>query len=360
MAKRQNTGKTIEKTQIIVAVIAAVAAIIGAYWQFVWKPAPGPTPQIEYVGRVLDSTTETPVRGAKVALYFKGAPLIVYTDSEGIYRFTIEGDKLAGQVKVEATGYHNYDRNVTLRLNSLNIEDIRLQPLPTPISQSANTPATIPTPEPDNTLTPTPVLTSTPILPSPTPNLPPQTPVPPTVTSTYTPVPPTLTPTLIQFSINTPSPTNTILAEPAPTIMAESASINEMVAPILETPSDGDSKHTGFDTTFEWKWDGELLQGQGFEILVWQGDETHFGAFDARDVTSQMKSSNNDYQITRKLEGAYSVTRHGSGEYMWAVAVVKLDPYERIIESSPRRLRIDVSGGGGGGGGKPVPTPAPP
>lgn len=190
-----------------------------------------------------------------------------------------------------------------------------------------------------------------------------------TPTPTVTPIPliavntATSIPTLIQSSTNTPSSTNTTLSEPTPTVTAESVdpkSTNEMVTPILESPSDGDSKQTGFDTTFEWKWNGELLQDQGFEILVWQGDETHFGAFDTRDVTNQVKSSNNVYQFTGKLKGAYSVTLHGSGEYKWAVAVVKLDPYERIIESSPRKLKIDVGGGGSDGGGGPNPTPAPP
>lgn len=129
-------AKKLDRTQIIVAVIAAIATLVAAYWRFVWEPShPSPsTPssqQIEYVGRVLDSNTNEPVPNAKVTLYFQGAPLIVYTDTEGIFRFTfdVESDKITGQVRVDADKYEIYDRNITLLPDDPNIEDIRLAPL---------------------------------------------------------------------------------------------------------------------------------------------------------------------------------------------------------------------------------------
>lgn len=196
MAKRQCTDKPkIDKTQVVVAVIAAIAAVIVGYWQFVLKPSQQPvipapaSQQVEYIGRVLDGSTEAPIRGAKVTFDFQGAPPIVYTDSEGIYRFTIsiEGDKLAGRVRIEATGYENYDRNITLLLNNPNIEDIRLRP----ISEPSITPAPTMTPTPAvSTATPT-ATSITPPGPTPvsTATLPP-TPsrVLPTTTATVTPI----------------------------------------------------------------------------------------------------------------------------------------------------------------------------
>ncbi len=123
----------LDKTQIIVAVIAAVSALVAAYWQFVWKPThPSPStsnPQrIEYVGRVLDSNINEPVHNAKITLDFQGAPQIVYTDSEGVYRFTlnVESDNIIGRVRVDADNYEKYDRNITLFVDNSNIEDIRL------------------------------------------------------------------------------------------------------------------------------------------------------------------------------------------------------------------------------------------
>lgn len=155
MTKKQS-GAGIDKTQVIAAILAAVAAIIGAYWQFVWKPSQQSSASIEYVGRVLDAKTEAPIRSAKVTLDFQGAPPIVYTDSEGIYRFTVsvEGDKFTGRVRLEATGYENYDRNITLLSNNPTIEDIRLISLgietvvpsmvptgtPSPVLHATNTP----------------------------------------------------------------------------------------------------------------------------------------------------------------------------------------------------------------------------
>ena len=123
----------LDKTQIIVAVIAAVAAILAAYWQFVWKPSHSSPSisnprRIEYVGRIVDSNTNEPIHNAKITLDFQSAPPIVYTDSEGVYRFNlnVDSDKIVGRVRVDADNYDKYDRNITLFADNPNIEDIRL------------------------------------------------------------------------------------------------------------------------------------------------------------------------------------------------------------------------------------------
>jgi hypothetical protein len=40
-----------------------------------------------YTGRILDQERQTPLSGAKVALFTQGTPIIIYTDTEGIYQF---------------------------------------------------------------------------------------------------------------------------------------------------------------------------------------------------------------------------------------------------------------------------------
>jgi hypothetical protein len=139
MAKRQSTDKTrIDRTQVIVAIIGAIGVIVVGYWQFVWRPSQQlmvTTPasqQVEYVGHVLDINTGNPIEQAEVTLDYQGAPPIVYSDSHGIYRFTItiQGNQsqLDGRVRIRADDYENYDRNITLYVNNPNIEDIRLNP----------------------------------------------------------------------------------------------------------------------------------------------------------------------------------------------------------------------------------------
>lgn len=121
--------QVMDKTPIVAAIIGAIATIVVGYWQFVWKPSHSPPVQTtQYVGRVLDSDTEIPVSNAKVTLDFQGIPRVVYTDSEGVYRFwlPVKGDEVAIRVKVNADGYKVYDRNITLSLSIPQIEDIRL------------------------------------------------------------------------------------------------------------------------------------------------------------------------------------------------------------------------------------------
>lgn len=105
----------------------------------------GASTSIEYVGRVLDSSTGEAISGAKVTFKFdsQGVPCIDYTDSEGVYRFSINvnGEKVSGFVNVDAANYEKYDRNITLYTNLLGTEDIRLASL-------VSTPLLIPPPTP--------------------------------------------------------------------------------------------------------------------------------------------------------------------------------------------------------------------
>jgi hypothetical protein len=162
MARARPSWKPWGDHPVVVAILV-LTAIIGTV--FVVLPLLQREYRIEYTGRVLDSRSLVPVRGAKVSFAFQGAPPIVYTDSEGVYRFTLvlRSESVAGQVSVEAAGYERYDRNITLSSNIVQLEDIRLtaetSAAPTPSSPTAGeaTPvATIPQLRPNATTTPSP------------------------------------------------------------------------------------------------------------------------------------------------------------------------------------------------------------
>ena len=118
--------------KIIVAIVASISAIVVAYVQF-RKPSNNPqTTTFNYVGRVIDKGSEQPIRGAEVTFEFRGAPPpIVYTDSEGIYSFSVvfTGENIPARVRVEFKGYKNFDRNITLTTETT-LEDIRLTKIP--------------------------------------------------------------------------------------------------------------------------------------------------------------------------------------------------------------------------------------
>lgn len=101
--------------------------------------------QQQYVGRIINSDTGKPIHGAKVSLEFQNAPPVVYTDSEGIFRFSLDstGSNPTGRVKVEAAEYQPYDRFITLSSKNTSLEDIRLKPL-----SSTSDPSPIPPPTP--------------------------------------------------------------------------------------------------------------------------------------------------------------------------------------------------------------------
>jgi formylglycine-generating enzyme required for sulfatase activity len=123
-------AKETRKGTIIAAIITVIGVLVAAYWQFVLKPGRQNQPvETEYIGHVLDSSTLRPIANAKITLSLEGVPPVVYTDSEGVYRFevAIQSD-ISGQIRVDAQGYQVYIRTITVSPALKNIEDIRLHP----------------------------------------------------------------------------------------------------------------------------------------------------------------------------------------------------------------------------------------
>lgn len=121
----------LDKTQIIVAVIAAVAAIVAAYWQFVWKPTNIDKP-FQYAVRVEDLNAGEAISRAQVTVEIIGkAPLNAVSDSNGIARIFIDGERVGepGRLRVERIGYTAYREDIDLKKDTLP-DIVQLKKLP--------------------------------------------------------------------------------------------------------------------------------------------------------------------------------------------------------------------------------------
>lgn len=145
------TTKITVRGSIIVAIIGLISALVLGYWQFALKPnRQNKIIETEYIGRVIDINSQQPIGEAKITLDLQGVPPIVYTDSEGVYRFKVDIESnISGQIRIDARGYQVYTRNITISPEIRTIEDIRLTPLG---ATPAPTETLIPTSTPNPTL----------------------------------------------------------------------------------------------------------------------------------------------------------------------------------------------------------------
>lgn len=83
-----------------------------------------------YIGRIVDWSKQAPIRAAKVIFDDnKGNSVVLYTDIEGIYRFTTNTDDkgvLQGEITVEANGYQTHKSNINLPGDKHDLGDITL------------------------------------------------------------------------------------------------------------------------------------------------------------------------------------------------------------------------------------------
>ena len=128
MTEKKETWLSEHKATIIGALITLVGVLIVGYWQFVYKPKQTASDApVQYTGRVIDSTNQKTIRGAKVSIEAQGPPQILYTDSEGVFYVKLNGSAESVRVRVEAANYEGFDRTVSL--NRTGTEEIRLTPL---------------------------------------------------------------------------------------------------------------------------------------------------------------------------------------------------------------------------------------
>lgn len=128
--------------------IMLVVVIGGTFW--IWNRSQASF--LEYSGIVRDAQTNQPLAHAKVTLELPTTTHVLYTDSEGFYRFKI-GDTdlpIQGVTNVELAIYEPYRRNTLLVETQLQLDDIRLKKPPIdPVSS-------IPTPSIPPPVSPTP------------------------------------------------------------------------------------------------------------------------------------------------------------------------------------------------------------
>jgi len=139
MAKKGSV-LTDRKTQIVIALIPVIGALIVAYWQLN-KPSSAET---QYSGRVIDSNTQQVITGAKVSVYTPGVPQIYYTDSEGVFHLKLVNSIDSVSIRVEASNYEMFERIVSV--SRTGIEDVRLKPA---ITYLTPTPSPVRSPPPD-------------------------------------------------------------------------------------------------------------------------------------------------------------------------------------------------------------------
>ncbi|KPL83036.1 hypothetical protein [Herpetosiphon geysericola] len=129
MATRRSSWRPWSDHPIIASVtaLAAVAAVIIAIVSLGKTQATS----VEIVGRIIDDTTQIPISGAKVSFDMKNTPPIVYSDTEGVFRFIIllDEDSVAGKIIVQKEGFANYDRLIDIQETTRTIEDIRIKPI---------------------------------------------------------------------------------------------------------------------------------------------------------------------------------------------------------------------------------------
>ena len=164
-----------------------------------------------------------------------------------------------------------------------------------------------------------------------------------TATATLTATPsPTRTPTATVRPNNTNTPTATAKPINTPTLPALTGAPG-LISPPANTTVSG-------MTTFYWQWSGPALAAnQAFEVRLWkEGESEHYGAAEPVRTTS----------ATLDVAGAYGVQQSGSGRYLWTVAVVQINPYQRTGQEAPARV-VTVQVGGDTGPIQPMPPPGP-
>jgi hypothetical protein len=215
------------------------------------------------------------------------------------------------------------------------------------------------------------------LLPTPTPTATatvPPSPLPIAVETATPRPPPSPSPTLLP-----PTPSLTPTATPSPTPTASPTAASSATTTPTQTPTfAGDltllSPKAGVDlsserrVTFVWRWNGpDLGPDQAFEILIWQAGEPNLGAYDARETMKQLQQeADGSYSLTIDILGAEGVKR--SGEYLWTVGIVELDPYRRTpLAAEPQPLVVagydqasSRSASESSGDLPPVPTSPPP
>ncbi|HEX5701858.1 MAG TPA: carboxypeptidase-like regulatory domain-containing protein [Pyrinomonadaceae bacterium] len=117
-----------KRTPVIVALIPVLGGLVVAGVKLIPLTFNQGNKNESFIGKVSDTKGTTRIRGAKVSLEGKGLPPVLYTDSEGVFKFDLSQELDEIKIVVEADGYVPFDRRLRVSAKR-EIEDIRLSPV---------------------------------------------------------------------------------------------------------------------------------------------------------------------------------------------------------------------------------------
>jgi hypothetical protein len=93
-------------------------------------------------GRIINSKTKEFIQYAEVTLEIDGNSYVVYSDSQGIYKYEIQlkQEKTTARIRIDADDYKTITRDITIYYNNDKIEDFLLTPILETSTQTANQP----------------------------------------------------------------------------------------------------------------------------------------------------------------------------------------------------------------------------
>jgi hypothetical protein len=106
---------------------------------------------------------------------------------------------------------------------------------------------------------------------------------------------------------------------PTPSVLTNTLTLLNPVT--LDPPSYG-------PTNFEWRWEGEIPAGFGFEVRIWRDGQQPTGVHDAvldNQNGSIINMGANQYRLTVDISKTGAV-RFGNGDYLWTVVLVQISP----------------------------------
>lgn len=148
--------------------------------------------------------------------------------------------------------------------------------------------------------------------------------------------------TIVQslFSFTLISPDKLTSQMYIPPARSQSLAPSTPSTPVLFSPPDLFSPenlapHDQDRITFQWRWEGTLAENWGFEVRGWLPEQNHNGIHDARITGGIGPNEFGVYSLNLRVPEQF----RGKIWY-WTVAVVQLEPYERIGPEAPPNIVV--------------------
>lgn len=118
-----------------------------------------------------------------------------------------------------------------------------------------------------------------------------------------------------------PTPVATTTSAPAINLAVTTPTLSYPTL-TLESPAPGATIVGQEKTEFSWHWDGDLQEGERFDLRIWRPDKSPF-----------------TFVVGRELSVLLDTPPYGFGEYLWQVAVVQIDKSGRKLVLSESQVQ---------------------